>query len=468
MDLLIIPLSPPEAAYASGQLPDGSRVKRCNGSSTDEDPAIESDGFMESDLRAGGPYLPELPWNTDTFERNGHPLCLTSSDRSRVIQELDNLCSREGLAITSIDVLDCAYFYDETHTATPVVRVTVQGENLPGGGWIFISRMVHKFLIDKGITDVGVEIYGEALDKRFAAISALKSDRISSLWNEVRDEIGDLGLEGVVIMGCFRAGRGETPEECPPAILIYVEPTVERDWKNFRDEILAILQNFQLNDPACKLDTVPLPSTSCTWTKSWLSLGLTCTHCVIPDGDILPTSEAQGFHYWESNGVPVDDPEAEKSLLMNVPSIGYLKEAIRQLDSTINFYKHQPTICADITACEKQRRKINEFGQTNQFHFGHVFAASGLKEVAATTDPSQLSIRDWSLIEPNNNRPVGENQIGVQNPCNASRLRGLSFETPKENRLLCKLGSKTGFTIAGYSLLNTAEIASRIVNGKEK
>lgn len=62
-------------------------------------------------------------------------------------------------------------------------------------------------------------------------------------------------------------------------------------------------------------------------------------------------------------------------------------------------------------ALREERNAMETFLRGNEHTLGRVFAASGLREIKSTEDPTQLSIRDWALVLLYKNRSAGKNTV---------------------------------------------------------
>lgn len=123
MGAFSIPFAPSEVCYASGLSPQSTRTKRYNGSTSDEALAVQPDGFVECDMRAAGPNLPEVPGETSKL-RFDHPL-----HEESIPAAVRKICTDEGLIVHNIDFFGCSFLYSTDKTMTPVVRIVVQGED---------------------------------------------------------------------------------------------------------------------------------------------------------------------------------------------------------------------------------------------------------------------------------------------------------------------------------------------------
>lgn len=183
----------------------------------------------------------------------------------------------------------------------------------------------------------------------------------------------------------------------------------------------------------------------------------------------------------------------------------------KELAISINEFKNDPTYkkvenalaCDDfVTPYEKadwkrtadniadhseKLRVISEFIRGNHYILGSVFASSGLQEVPSKRNPSELSIRDWALVNVGEGRRPGANtvshflpvptssffsmpnlyllQVNIELP-KISQLRDFVIDTPPLDSALYKIGRATGFTKAKYGGLEVAHIAERVVDGE--
>ncbi|KAL4912364.1 hypothetical protein BDW62DRAFT_24456 [Aspergillus aurantiobrunneus] len=550
---LIAPLTLTEIYYASGLFlplssePSGAdspptRSKRSHGSSTDEPSLPGEDGFVEDDLRAGGPVLAEAPCQTVQYVTSDwqyHPVFKNIDQRDLTI-DLFEICRQNGVRPLEIHLCYRRAVFGPDATIPTALVLADRGDDVLARGWIDVARKLYAHLQTKGIDGVAVEIVDLRLLQRSRVFPCFPDDEIFPLWDTVGPAILEkIGLAGVFTVGCFRFGLDKDPNKCPPTVLIGVDHRHPRDWKQARDEVLGVLESHRLTTVGVLIrkdidafvgaisDANPAadplipgvahcangakPAYSCAhhalkhghgslgeWveiqnpdSKKWLPFALTCFHCCLPPEDALSAGDVKIVEKWTSDGVPVGDSNVERLLLVDSPTHADIHRGIdhleRQLNETQNEHRYQKVEKARITGDfvlpgDKRVWRIhtesieilkNELGVMKNFftqkryHLGHVFSASGLREVQSTEDAKKGSNRDWALIRPNKERPVGINEISSQPAFQQGQL--ISFHgTLAAGQVLYKMGRATGFTVGKYGGLKSAAVARRIVGGEER
>ena len=298
-------------------------------------------------------------------------------------------------------------------------------------------------------------------------------------------------MSGINAIGCFRIGKHDVLKQNPPTVYISVSQWSGRGWKGAREKVVTILNRFGLQSVAVAImkDEIVrghndfheerLPETaryttqvgmsigvhgsrssSSTFggiveirhpkTGKWEPQGLTCFHCVDPTlaTDIKPPSckcvgyrsqlanlsdnTRAGIDDWKKNGIRPDDKNAEKMLLVDMPSLKDIGSEIDRLGDDINAMKNdefrevERTLQAgefvmphDGKMYERRKGLINEslVRQTDleslrsKNKLGFVFAASGYKERPATSvSMTADTLFDWALIKVDKHR-LGENTV---------------------------------------------------------
>lgn len=90
-------------------------------------------------------------------------------------------------------------------------------------------------------------------------------------------------------------------------------------------------------------------------------------------------------------------------------------EALKQQNAFIlpymeSFWKDTSEAITDL---EHEERQMRDLLNSNAHHLGKVFAASGKREAQSTEIPSQLSTRDWALVQPILPRCAGKDAVIV-------------------------------------------------------
>ncbi|KAL3450776.1 hypothetical protein BJX65DRAFT_304931 [Aspergillus insuetus] len=182
-------------------------------------------------------------------------------------------------------------------------------------------------------------------------------------------------------------------------------------------------------------------------TKTWVPLALTCSHVALPsEGDVAA-----------ANATGNDDSTfrtVEAILAQPDPFV---------IPSDRSDWKIQADIIREKT---EEKTVMNRFLQGKRHILGSVLAASGAREVKSTDKPSDLSIRDWALVELNSNRSAGANMVKIPTQTPLERLVGFSITPVEPGATLMKYGRASGVLSAPYSGLATCSVASRVSNGQ--
>ncbi len=344
---LIAPVLPAELSYASPGIRTRpptlflGRIRRSNGSSSDETPRPEPDGFEESDLRAGGPQLPESPCETTvTLPHTYKDHDLFKGYGSYVLNtQLADICRRENVHHDSLSFCGRRSVYEAA--ADPIFTLLVVARrDQSTGSWINLARKLSDHLCGQGLQGLNVEITDPKFFERPSIHPCLATDAIFPVWTQVATDIAHgIDRTGVFTISCFRIGCDDDRLKCPPTVLLGVDKNVKRDWKVVREEIVSILDRHRLNGVAVTIrkdneiirdgypddkdmgsrpnDCLPgpRPATSISprtihdsngtlggWVEvrgptsgKWFPLALTCSHCCFPREQGLSEGDLKGI-----------------------------------------------------------------------------------------------------------------------------------------------------------------------------
>ncbi|EEP76151.1 predicted protein [Uncinocarpus reesii 1704] len=305
------------------------------------------------------------------------------------------------------------------------------------------------------------------------------TDTIYPVWDAVCDAILDLDIQGCRAVECFRYGR-DTNDQNPQMVIVTVSPSVKNKFKQTREQIVGILNHFQLQAVGVSIvkgeiersDTFEqwrLPqdgpkegghaglslgkrgiSTSSGtfggWveiqdaTGEWLRLGLTCFHCVDPtkQANIAPP---QFLTRWYTHGISANDADAKKYLRVDQPSMHDIKNdlailekfiksdrALLQAGESVNQpdMKEYERIEALLRKHMVRKSHIEQFCASENHHLGHVYAGSGYREKPVLGGYSSWeTTMDWALIDVKDQR-VRDNDITVHGTPVIPSIEGLT------------------------------------------
>lgn len=234
-----------EVSYASPALNatmggESVRHKRSHRSSVDK--VLCADGFDEEDLRAGGPNLCEAPCYTLQVPRDHHlygALHVPGEHRDAI----RTMAEQSNIAISDLSFVRQGPCSGQPGPV-PTRLLTVHRQNLTDRGWADFARKVWRYLDSWGMGEASVELLDRRFDTRPYIFPCKQSDDIYPIWGTVCGEIlARVGLTDILSVGCHRIGN----EPSCAHILVAVAPESRREWSEVRDEIVGILEEFQLH-----------------------------------------------------------------------------------------------------------------------------------------------------------------------------------------------------------------------------
>ncbi|KAL2830833.1 hypothetical protein BDW59DRAFT_158273 [Aspergillus cavernicola] len=533
---LIVPVLPTELSYASPGIQDPTslfgprtpsiRSRRSDGSSSDETPVPTADGFLETDLRAGGPQLCESPCETLRKIPRSHTnyTLLQGPGSYQLLTQLGDICHGENVRYS--DMIFCGRRSVYEPNDDPIVTLLVTaGRCEAQSSWISLTRMLSNHLRGRGLQRVSVEIMDPKLMQRPKIHPCLPSDPIFPIWTQVATDIfNGINRAGVFTVGCFRIGSDYDRHQCPPTVLLGVDRKVKRDWKQLREVVITILDRHNLHAVAVTIrkdnkiisdgdpdDTgAKVQETRSVYNSQgtlggwvdvmnpqsgdWLSFAITCSHCCFPAENELSVEDCKVIREWKQCGVHVGDAHKARLLPIDSPSFCDMNKGVESIAAEIERLKSDSVyrqveelkakdeivlphlersweyISKSIIQQQNEHHDMRDFFNSNTYRLGTVFAASGLREAKSTDNPKKLSIRDWALVQPATPRSAGNNMVMLspfQNPRGLSQLHGFHTGLPNIDEKLFKIGCATGYTHGVYGNLKSCLIVTKLSDGKK-
>lgn len=334
----------PSLATRSSPFPSSStRLRRSNGSSSDEEPVPGPDGFIEEDLRAGGPHLCESPCDTlNTIPRSHRHYASVTGDRgNKLVEELDDICQNAGVTLLETRFCGRRCAFDTNTQPALTFLVLDKRQGVLDRAWMPLAKSLHRYLQRKGLGDINVEITDPRFGRRPSVFPCTPNDGIFHVWGVVAEDImSSIDLTGIFTIGCFRVGEGVHPEGCPPTVLFGVDRRAPRDWKVVREATIEVLEQWGLTAVAVLIrkDTstdiadyqqslTTNPTKLCTkhanpgfslsphdnkdalgtlggWvelkspqTGNWVPFAITCFRCVLPSMTGFSESDLRGTRH---------------------------------------------------------------------------------------------------------------------------------------------------------------------------
>lgn len=267
----------PVFAQAGTLGPDGRRRRAVHCISDPDISPVYPDGFVNEDLRAGGPHLCKLPIDIE-FLKPSHPfyepLC---APESSAIQRVREILTEWKVAYTDINAMLQTWKFRRRLGGVPTLVISATRErDEVDNSWRFCARNIQEYLVtvlprlqdhgqdpdegeDKPLTQplphvIRVEIAAPSVFMGDALHPVDQCDEIFSIWNEVCQAVtGKINLVDVVTVGCYRLGDSDDAFECLPTISVGVKHDSGRSWKDIREEIVDLLDERGLGMVGVKI-----------------------------------------------------------------------------------------------------------------------------------------------------------------------------------------------------------------------
>ncbi|KNG87572.1 hypothetical protein ANOM_004053 [Aspergillus nomiae NRRL 13137] len=476
-------------------------------------------------LRAGGPRLCELPYNSHDIRIRQIPFYTIQS----IIQTL-NICA-------SIGFVECTPCYDDSAEPIPTLQVCVDPrKNEARKDWLNAAQELYDLLCRYGLEYITVDIIDCRLEQGPSIFICEPTDAIFSKWDMVRQHIlHSVDVSGFQLLGCYRMGYETRTENCKPTILVTVDPECERDWGIAKQEIRNILNSLKLavdvqifkdrsifcaRRPSIQSELNsrrPVHMEDCPrvatighrvgahnsdrygtfggWLNirqkpdsEWERFGLTCRHCIFDDqfeDFVIHDPRAQTLEHVGDNRLSLPESAQE----VDCPSYGEIKMYIDGLKKTISDLKKEhpyPSLeelrlyrdpLDDLSeACWKRLRapidgyegwiaELEAYCDSNMHRFGKIWAHSGDGTRRTTT------VMDWALLKPYPTRAYPSNKFGGfanQHDPRSLKVENGFIEDSIElhhSDLLHKSGCITNTTTGQYNMLATT-VFTATANGQ--
>lgn len=228
-------------AYAS-PVQDGRRIRTsCD---SNDDPGIwhvEPDGFINEAQRAGGPFLCSFPVKMQKLKPSD-PLSDVLEDCVLIRKILATLAEHDVYPI-SMKFRECKHENDFFNWKPTLIFSAIR--NTFDDSWILASRQVWQHFSDAGLAHLNIEI-SDPDAYTFFVRCLEKSDPLWSVSLELNQRImATIDLTDMQLLSMPRVGMTQS-EKTSPAVLMAVRLRSNQDWRNTRDQIVEILDDFNL------------------------------------------------------------------------------------------------------------------------------------------------------------------------------------------------------------------------------
>ncbi|KAM5471939.1 hypothetical protein MauCBS54593_003346 [Microsporum audouinii] len=354
------------------------RLRSSRGSSEDNDEPPPPDGWVDQDLRAGGPTLAPSPSISIYYPSTNSPYRSMMDAKSDLSKSILTVLHGSKVKVKTFLFCcrRCVYFPDDNPIPTLLVDAERESHD---DQWLPVCKILHNLLQANNLTIFNVEIYDDRLNLTRYPSPVPSSDPIYPLWEEVLDQILiSIDCSHVLTIDCFRFGQRDNQNGDPTTIIITVEPkTSSYSWRGSRETIISILNTYNLQHVSVLItqglvyqgkdnsldrglqntswqdhlqvglslgvyQSKHSASTFGGWVEiqqqegsSWQKLGLTCFHCVIPSLDDLSPNHKAALCKSFRTGISLDDP-IKQFLKVEQPSLKDTTIALNNLSASLN------------------------------------------------------------------------------------------------------------------------------------
>ncbi|KAL4786918.1 hypothetical protein BJX76DRAFT_354731 [Aspergillus varians] len=444
------------------------------------------------------PISPDLSFRCNPTPSPNPQISRLGPHAYKLLTRIGDICRGENVYYSTIDFCGRRSAYELN--ADPVTTLLVVAERREDqGSWVNLARKLAGHLRGRALQEVSVEIIDPKFAQRPMIHPCLPTDDIFPVWKQVASDIfHGINRTGVFTIGCFRIGSIYDRLQCPPTILLGEDRGVKRDWRQLRETVVGILDRHSLSAVAvmirkdnkisrdggldsaepgamvqhCRLDPKPTPSLS--------PRSLLHGHGTLGGARLLPIN-SPSYHNI-TKGIKRLTSRIEK--LKSGEKYRQVKD-LKARDECImpHLQRGWAHTLKNIAVLQREHLEMTRFFAASSHRFGMVFAASGLRAVQSTDDPTVLSIRDCA---PGCGQKHGHgkdftglvidhtflNSFFFQIPASQSpeplkQLSGFLTKIPYLDDELYKVGRATSYTLGYYSKLKSCHIATRIINSKE-
>ncbi|PYI02814.1 hypothetical protein BO78DRAFT_422245 [Aspergillus sclerotiicarbonarius CBS 121057] len=394
---------------------------------------IDTDGFLQSTQRAGGPYLCSLP--TDSIYPS--PDSTLKGEEDAIKNHVIQILTEEGIDNPHIDLFDRASKVTPEETPVPTVLITVQQSD-SSKTWRNAAKRIFNECLARYNPQASVEIISSALSNSPLPFPIEPTDGIFHVWPQVRDTIlNELDITEWTGLECWRYGHHRHQEHSdlnPPTIIISIKLDSVRQFDADMQKIVQILIQNEVTDcavlfmkdefrrysythhlaplarlegfshqvqPGMSIGIHDDTATSATLggvveiqmegDSSWRRFNLACFHSVYPDlpGQQEKLDEIPGaresLERWRWNAPGFEDSLVRKVLRVDQPSLFDVQDAIKRAGHD-----------------ETKRTELQGFVDDKSYYLGEVCAGSGLWRTRTRdihNETNKPGLLDWALID---------------------------------------------------------------------
>ncbi|KAJ5781890.1 uncharacterized protein N7518_010373 [Penicillium psychrosexuale] len=234
------------AAYAS-PLRDGQRVRTsCDSIHDPGQWQVDSDGFINEQNRAGGPYLCSLP--VTIFNLDGKSPLWTVFETISLHKMILSVLEQYKVNATSIKIKKCQYKYWplKVKEPAPTLIITATRDTF-SDTWVQACRQIWQNLSENQLGHINVEITIPNPDFPFQFWPLESEHPYSLIYLQVHARIiKELQLKHWLDFNTLRIATTSDVKDSEAFSLLGVHFQSEQDWRGLREQIISILEECKL------------------------------------------------------------------------------------------------------------------------------------------------------------------------------------------------------------------------------
>ncbi|OQD75914.1 hypothetical protein PENDEC_c005G04444 [Penicillium decumbens] len=396
---------------------------------------VDREGFLQSEHRAGGPYLCSLPayiigLTAEYYRRTGQ-----HRGSSKIREDTEAILAEEEISYTSMMVTGRQSKVDPEPEPVPtVVVVTKQSSRR-------VAKKIHRALV-QSFPSICVELINDGLLDPLRCFPVTRSESIFHKWGDICKAIlRQSDISEWTTIECWRYGTSGNPTDNPVTVIVSVLKSSNNRFYTAMQRIRGILAFFKESDVAIlfqkdeikrHIENPILSKEACTMAaqpgislgihsssagsstlggivelqsphnKKWYCYGITCFHCVYAPEDHRQTLDhiqdaPKAFRQWMYSPVFPGDAMADKLLNVDHPSVSDLKRTIENANEKINGRKDAEFRRVDRLIQEREAGSDDAF-VTKQEEYAHKIALNANAIDQSERDHFQKFLDDKSYV----------------------------------------------------------------------
>jgi hypothetical protein len=206
---------------------------------------IAEDGFLDSEHRAGGPYLCSLPSTSKRVKKDYDRQYHFLANSQKISEATKSVLDKRGMAYLNISVEGRRSRFDPESHAIPTVIVVLQ--TIPSQTRDAAREIHHSLQAE--FPEICVDIMDDIITRPFLRFPVSRSEKIIKKRNEISEEIFlTLDLTEVISVDCKRYCTSETPTENTITVIVNIRKESTSEWTTATRQVREILDQFGVSD----------------------------------------------------------------------------------------------------------------------------------------------------------------------------------------------------------------------------